>query len=97
MAKKFINNMVFIAVLASLIDTPEANELATAAGAFRDILIGLGDLGIKVSIPELAPCEQGQLLLKWRFGGEKPDPKLMKEWTAEIVAAMTEIVNGKLL
>lgn len=90
--KKIINNYVFIANLAPLLDGPEADALATASRVFAKILDGFG---IKPSTDGFEGCEQAQLLIKWCFHGEKADPQLMKKWTAEIVAAISDLADGK--
>src|SRR5437899_1229888 len=91
--KKVINNYVFIANLAPLIDGPEAAALATAARAFGAIAV---TLGIKVDTEGFTGCEQGRLLLGWIRSSESPDADLMNAWTAEIWDVVADLAAGKM-
>lgn len=89
--KKIINNGVFIANLAPLIDGPEAAMLAKTAQAHAAIIDGLH---IDVDTDDFKGCEQAQLLVKW-IGDGRPDTALMKEWTVEIRSAIDDLAHGK--
>lgn len=75
-----------------MIDGKDAADLAAAALAYRNILSGLE---IKVSSEGFDGCEQAQLLVKWWRDGN-PDADLMRKWTAEIRAAISDLADGKL-
>lgn len=97
-SKKAINNAGFIATLAPLIEGPEASALATAAGAYRDILKWLG---IRPNLDGFDGCKQGALLAIWCREPAKGDEAvgradLMNEWTAQIWFAIDDLASGKL-
>jgi len=89
--KKIINNGAFIATLAPLLDGPEAAALSKAAIAYRDMLHWFK---IEPETARFKGCDQAMLLVGWCFRGEKADPKLMAQWTEEIVSAIDELAHG---
>ena len=93
--KKIINNSVFIAELAPLIEGEEAADLAEAAIAYQGILHGLG---IKPSLADFDGCEQAQLLVQWWRRGmvSANSAQLMREWTIAIQSAIDDLAHGKL-
>lgn len=89
--KKIINNYIFIANLAPLINTTAAASLADAARAFKAIADGMG---IKPDLSQFEGCEQGRLLAGWLRDDSPGDAVLMNQWTDDIYDAIAELATG---